>query len=251
MKKVGIIIQARMGSTRLSGKILRPFYKNLTILEILLATLHKIEGVKIIVATSINKENDVLEDFLKYRGELVFRGSENDVLKRFIDAAEHYSINKIIRICSDNPFIDIEDIQKLIEMGLSSNCDYMGFDVNGKPSILTHFGFWGEYVTLEALKKVYYETEINTPAHEHVTNYIYNHPELFKCGWIKCPEYLEHRTDIRLTVDTPSDFENAQTVYSDLQNFSKKISLKEIVDYVDNHPALSCSMQTNINNNNK
>ena len=76
---IGIIIQARMGSTRLPGKILKPFYGGKTLLETLLDNLHKVNDIKVIVATSVNKNNDQLESFLRERNELVYRGSENDV----------------------------------------------------------------------------------------------------------------------------------------------------------------------------
>ena len=116
--KVGIIIQARMGSTRLPGKILKPFHENHSILDIILDKFHEIKGAKVIVATSTNEENDALEEYLISRGENVFRGSENDVLERFIDAAEKYDVDSIIRICSDNPFLDSEGIQELVTTGL-------------------------------------------------------------------------------------------------------------------------------------
>ena len=94
--QIGIIIQARMGSTRLPGKILKKFYGEDTLLETLLNNLHKV-GVKVIVATSVNENNDDLEVFLKEKGELVYRGSENDVLDRFIKAAEENQVDGIVR----------------------------------------------------------------------------------------------------------------------------------------------------------
>lgn len=101
---VGIIIQARMGSTRLPGKILKKFDGEKTLLETLLENLHKVSGVKVIVATSVNANNDQLENFLLEKGEFVYRGSESDVLDRFIQAAEINHVDGIVRICSDNPF---------------------------------------------------------------------------------------------------------------------------------------------------
>ena len=103
---IGIIIQARMGSTRLPGKILKQFYGNKTLLETILDNLHKIKQAKIIVATSVSTNDDKLEEFLKDKNEIVYRGSEKDVLERFIKAAEENEVDGIIRICSDNPFLD-------------------------------------------------------------------------------------------------------------------------------------------------
>lgn len=248
---IGIIIQARMGSTRLPGKILKPFYGGKTLLETLTEKLHKVNGVKVIVATSINEDNDPLEAFLKEKNELVFRGSENDVLERFIKASEENNVDGIIRICSDNPFIDRDGVNQLVEKAKVSDADYIGFRINGKPSILTHFGFWGEYVTLDALKRVSETTEVGTPAHEHVTYHIYNHTDEYKCEWITCPDFLQGRDDIRLTIDTPDDLKNALKVYSDLMMHNEDFSLKDIVEYLDSHEEIKISMISNISQNKK
>lgn len=247
--KIGIIVQARLGSTRLPGKILKQFYDGKTLLETLLEKLHKIKGISIIVATSDSVNDDLLESFLKKKGEVVFRGSENDVLSRFIQAAQVNGIDGIVRICSDNPFIDIDAIKELIESSRCSEADYVGFRINDKPSILTHFGFWGEFVRLSALEKVAQTTAEGTPAHEHVTYHIYNHPSEYKCKWIDAPQILQGREDIRLTVDTPEDFANAQTVYADLIAENMDFTLTDVVAYLDEHASIKESMALSIDHN--
>lgn len=248
---IGIIVQARMGSTRLPGKILKQFYGGKTLLETLLETLHKVQGSKVIVATSVNENNDQLEKFLTEKGELVFRGSENDVLDRFIKAAEANGVDGIVRICSDNPFMDWHGIAQLVEKAKASDADYIGFRINDKPSILTHFGFWGEFVRLSALKRVADTTEEGTPAHEHVTYHIYNHPDEYKCEWILCPDFLQGRDDIRLTIDTPEDLINALKVYSDLKAQDENFTLQDVVAYLDSHEEIKQSMISNIFQNKK
>ena len=245
-----IIIKARMGSTRLPGKILKKFYEEETLLEVLLNNLHKV-GVKVIIATSINEDNDQLEIFLKEKGELVYRGSEKDVLDRYIKAAETYGIGAIVRICSDNPFIDWHGVAQLVETAKTSHADYIGFCVNDKPSILTHFGFWGEFVTLDALKKVASTTPEGSPAHEHVTYHVYTHPEEYKCEWIQCPSFLQGRDDIRLTIDTSDDLLNAQSIYADLKNINIDFTLLDIVEYLDAHKDIKDLMWNNILKNKK
>lgn len=249
--ELGIIIQARMGSTRLPGKILKKFYGEQNLLDILLDNLNRIDGAKIIVATSTNVNNDALVSYLDKKGVLVYRGSENDVLDRFIQTAELFNINRIIRICSDNPFLDRHGIEDMIAMANSCDADYIGYRINGKPSILTHFGFWGEFVKLEALKRVATSTPIDSPAHEHVTYHIYNHPDEYECKWILCPDYLQGRNDIRLTIDTYEDLCNAQKVYKELKETYENFTLKEIVDYLDRHKDIKQSMLKNISQNNK
>ena len=248
---IGIIIQARMGSTRLPGKILKPFYKGQTLLETLLNNLHKVEGVRVIVATSENENNDQLEAFLIKNGELVFRGSENDVLDRFIKASEKYNIEGIVRICSDNPFLDWRGVAQLIEKTKTSDADYIGFLINEKPSILTHFGFWGEFVKLSALKRVAATTDEGSPAHEHVTYHVYNHPNEYKCEWITAPEFLQGRNDIRLTIDTQEDLKNALQVYADLKSQNENFTLQDVVAYLDSHEEIKKSMISNIFHNKK
>ena len=247
---IGIIVQARMGSTRLPGKILKPFHQDKSILDILLGNLHKVKDAKVIVATSTNPNNDELERYLQQKGELVYRGFEDDVLDRFICAAEAHDIDRIIRIFSDNPFMDYNGVSLLAEKASGSNADYIGFRINNMPSIKTHFGFWGEYVTLNALKKVR-DTSNDSIAHEHVTIHVYTHPEEYKCEWIECPAFLQGRDDIRLTIDTEEDMENARKVYSCLIHEHGDFSLEEVVAYLDLHPELKQSMKTIITKNNK
>lgn len=247
---IGIIIQARMGSTRLPGKILKKFYGEDTLLETLLNNLHKV-GIKVIVATSVSENNDLLERFLKEKGELVYRGSENDVLDRFIKAAEVNQIDGIVRICSDNPFMDWRGVAQLVEKARTSDADYIGFRVNGTPSILTHFGFWGEFVKLDALKRVASTTPDGSPAHEHVTYHVYTHPEEYKCEWIHGPEFLQGRDHIRLTIDTPEDLVSAQQVYANLKNLNPDFTLRDVVEYLDAHQDIKESMMQRISKNKK
>lgn len=249
MNNIGIILQARLGSTRLPGKILKDFYGGKTLLETVICNLQKADAM-IIVATSVNPNNDKLELFLKDRDITVFRGSEDDVLSRFIGAAEANGVNGIVRICSDNPFLDWHGVSKLIAKAQASDADYIGYRINDTPSIKTHFGFWGEYVTLNALKRVAATTD-EKPAHEHVTIRIYTHPDEYKCEWIECPAFLQGRNDIRLTVDTPEDFENAQMAFASLYEANPDFGLKEVVNYIDSHKELQESMKKMIANNQK
>lgn len=248
--KTGIIIQARLGSTRLPRKILRDFYGGMTLLETVVNNLKKVGDVPIIVATSLNPNNDELVTFLNVKDIPVFRGDENDVLSRFIGAAEAYDVEGVVRICSDNPFLDWHGVAELIEKAKTSDADYIGFRINNTPSIKTHFGFWGEYVTLDALKRVATITD-DKLAHEHVTIHIYSHPDEYKCEWIECPAYLQERKDIRLTVDNEEDFENARRVFSALFESKLDFGLEDVVKYIDANEELKESMKKMIANNQK
>lgn len=248
--RIGIIIQARLGSTRLPGKILKVFWGEKTLLETVICNLQKVKDAKIIVATSVNPNNDKLESFLKERDITVFRGSEDDVLSRFIGAAEANNIDGIVRICSDNPFLDWHGVAALIEKAKTSEADYIGYRINDTPSIKTHFGFWGEYVKLDALKRVA-ATIDEKAAHEHVTIHLYTHPNEYKCEWIECPSFLQGRNDIRLTVDNPEDFENAQRAYASLYEKNPNFGLEDVVEYIDSNEQLKESMKKMIVDNQK
>lgn len=250
--KCYFIIQARMGSTRLPQKILLPFYDGKSILELLIEKLSQIENMGIVIATSNGSENDVLESFAKQHDVICYRGSENDVLQRFIDAADAVGTEHIVRICSDNPFLELDSIRQLLAHfdEFKNIIDYISFDINGLPSIKTHYGFWTEYVTLKALKKIAALTN-ESLYHEHVTNYIYTHPECFKIKWIPGPSCLLDNKKIRLTIDTWEDFENAQSIYSKLCINNPYPQIQDIVTYLEKNPECYHSMIQQIKNNSK
>ena len=122
--KIVAIIQARMGSTRLPGKVLKKIV-GLPAIEILLARLSRSELInEICVATSHNIENDQLCNAIEKIGYRVIRGSETDVLRRFCDAADATSAEIIVRITGDCPVVDPKLVDKVIELYLESNVDY-------------------------------------------------------------------------------------------------------------------------------
>ena len=248
---ITFIVQARGGSTRLPNKILLPFYNGMSILDLLISKLKKVNNTDVIIATSVKSNCDVIETTSKANGVKCFRGSENDVLQRFIDAAEHYHVDQIIRVCSDNPFLELASINRLVSKVMSQDeADYISFNIGGKPSIKTHFGFWTEYVTLNALKRVKSLTD-ESLYHEHVTNYIYTNPAIFNVQWIDGPESIIKHQDIRLTIDTPEDYQNAQKIYKDICKKNPYPTIDEIVDYLDAHKEFYGIMKQQIINNSK
>ena len=248
--EIFFIVQARLGSTRLPNKILLPFNGSESILDLLIKKLLCISS-NVIIATSVDSKNDLLEAKAAEYGIHCFRGSENDVLQRFIDAACHFSANRIIRVCSDNPFLDINSIRELISyVNCNDSYDYVSFCVNGCPSIKTHYGFWTEYVTLSALQKVVAETE-DSLYHEHVTNYIYSHPEQFSISWLPVVPQVEEHKNVRLTIDTEADFESAKCIYKDLCCDNPYPSLEKVISYLDTHKTYYKVMQEQILNNSK
>ncbi len=249
MNKVAVIVQARVKSTRLPNKILRAFYDGKSILELLIDKLKCIEHCCVVIATSTDNSNDEIANLANNKGVKCYRGSENDVLGRFIEAAEEVGATRIVRICSDNPFLELESLKKLISWSNNNlDADYIGFKVNGTPSIKTHYGFWGEYVTLNGLKAVEQATQEGL-YHEHVTNYIYANSDKFNIKWIEVGERLND--SIRLTIDTETDFKNCQYIYSMLVQGNQYPTIAEVMEFLDNNKHLYKQMRIEIDNNTK
>jgi len=250
MSQTGIILQARTGSTRMPEKVILPFYQEQSILDLLLQKVKKL-GVPAILATTINPSDDRICALAEKHEVPVFRGSENDVLDRFIQAAKRIGFNKIIRVCADNPFLDLVGMKTLITKFNSSDADYLSFQLAGnKPSILTHFGFWTEAVRLEALEKAQKLTAEKL-YHEHVTNFIYGNPALFNVQFIPADPLVFSRTDIRMTLDTPEDFEIQQKIFATINKENPNFGIPEIVNWLDRHPEILELMKKEILRNQK
>lgn len=250
MMPLGIIVQARTGSTRMPEKVIQPFYQQQTILDLLLEKVKKL-NLPVVLATTVNPLDERICRLAQKHEVPVFRGSENDVLDRFIQAAREHGFEKIIRVCADNPFLDLASLKALADAFADSEADYLGFQLNGdKPSILTHFGFWAEAVRLSALEKAASLTDEKL-YHEHVTNFVYGNPDLFKVQFLKADPLVYSRTDIRMTLDTVEDFEIQQKIYAAILTQNPTFGIREIVQYLDGHPRILDQMKTEIQKNQK
>lgn len=250
MSQLGIILQARTGSTRMPEKVILPFFNEQSILDLLLEKVKKL-NIPAILATTINAADNKICELAQKHNFPVFRGSENDVIDRFIKAAKHCKFDKIIRVCADNPFLDLASMQQLISQFEKSTADYMSFRLaDNKPSILTHFGFWTEAVSLAALEKTAQLTS-ESIYHEHVTNFVYRNPDMFEVNFIDAPEIVFSRTDIRLTLDTKEDFEIQQNIFAKINSENPNFGIPEIINWLDHHPEILELMKKEINSNQK
>jgi spore coat polysaccharide biosynthesis protein SpsF len=226
MKILGIV-QARTGSKRLKNKVLMKI-EDKCILEILLERLKKSKKLDdVIVATTIKKEDDAIENLCNDLGIKIFRGSEKDVLSRFYNASKFYNGDVIVRITGDNPLTSVELIDEQVECLLKNNFNY----VSTKNIIL---GLSSEVFTFDTLE-ISWKNAKEKYQREHVTPYIYEHPNLFKIFYLKPPEYLE-REDIRLTIDTMEDFK----LYLELQKHFDlvNVNIQDIIDFLDKNPQI-------------
>ena len=258
MGKPIVVIQARTGSTRLPNKMILPFYGNKTVLEILIERLQSAlatSGIDIVVATTTKDQDNPIVDLCKRMNVKFFRGSEEDVLKRFIGAAASLGADKLIRICADNVFLDTESVLVLANYLENDDYDYVSFKKkDGTPSILTHYGFFCEGVSLKALKQVDEHT-MEKLFHEHVTNRIYTAPDLYSVKLFPIEDAiagLESHDKLRLTLDTQDDFEVQQVIYGYLIGRDIPITPKNILEYLDKtNPGLYERMAKTIKENSK
>ena len=250
MSQLGIILQARTGSTRMPEKVIRPFFNEKSILDLLIEKVQKL-GVPAVLATTVNPSDNRICELADRHDFPVFRGSENDVLDRFIQGAREHKFDKIIRVCADNPFLDLAGMKSLISAFEKSDADYLSFQLAGnKPSILTHFGFWTEAVRLDALEKAQQLTNEKL-YHEHVTNFIYGNPEIFNVQFIQADPLVFSRTDIRMTLDTPEDFKIQQQIFATISKENPNFGIPEIVSWLDRHPEILEIMKNEILKNQK
>ena len=250
--KTSIIIQARVGSTRLPNKIIQPFYKQESILDIIIQKLLKLTDIEVILAIPSTKENDVLYSVAERHKIRCFRGDEDNVLKRFIDAANFAKSQYIVRICSDNPFLNIESIQNMLDLlkekGYQDN--YISYKIKDTPSIKTHYGFWAEVVSVNALLRVAEMTSDKLYT-EHVTNFIYEHPDDFKITLIDASNTIDGYNDVRLTIDTNDDFSNGSIIYTRVYDKIESPSISDVLQCVSCDTAIKEIMKEQIKENTK
>lgn len=247
--KAGIIVQARTGSTRLPQKVVLPFYQGKSILQIILERLQaNRHQAPVILATTTAPGDDAVANLGKEIGVKVFRGSENNVLQRFIDASGAYGINRILRVCADNPFLHLASVDALLDA--KQQADYLSFTLDGeRPTILSHIGLFTELTHRTALLRARASTK-DTLYLEHVTNFLYKHANYFESALIPAPKAVYLRNDIRLTLDTPEDFAYQQELY---QRLSPKtdIDVTALLDLIENDPGLQAKMLNEIQRNQK
>lgn len=231
MSSVGVILQARTGSSRLPQKMLLPI-GGVPALEFLLNRLKKLpDAVKIIVATTTEPEDDALAEIAERCGVGIYRGAVNNVMERFWGAAQKYSLDTVIRICGDNVLMEVSEISRMIDIFQQSENEYMANSLpDGTHLILTGTGLAVEIFRFTALQKA-----INSPLDnyhkEHVTPYFYENPELFKIAFSPIP--FQVYPEMRLTMDLPEDYEHIQAI---IEAVGSHITISEINRYLREHP---------------
>ncbi|MDH5716653.1 MAG: glycosyltransferase family protein [Spirochaetia bacterium] len=219
------ILQARVSSTRLPGKVLKEIIgKSMIQLEI--ERILKSKRIdKLILATSIDKSDDPLKKLCDKINIECFRGSLNDVLDRFYQAAKKYSTEHIVRLTGDCPLIDPEIIDEVIDFYINGNYDYAANAL--EPTYPD--GLDVEIFKFSVLKNAWKSAKLSSER-EHVTSYFNRQPKKFKIGHFKNKQDLSF---LRWTVDEPKDFELVTAVYEDLYGINSNFNTSDILQFLE------------------
>ena len=226
-----IVLQARMASTRLPRKAVRQIAGR-SVLARCLSRLLVGNAAPVVLATTTKNEDDALEREAEVLGVKTVRGSEDDVLNRFVLASLSTDARYIIRATADNPAVDMDAAQRLLRVLVSSRSDYV-VEHN-----LPH-GSAVEAVSVEALKTA--DLLATDPSdREHVTTFVKKERQRFKVIDLEAPRQL-CRPDLRFTVDTPEDFEYMSAVLSSLSSVPAEPPLWSIIDAADRMASRVCA----------
>jgi len=229
---IGAIVFARTFSTRLPNKVMIEI-QGKSILEHIIARVGRSRYLqKIVLATTTNQLDDIIEKIGLQLGIDVYRGSELDVLDRCYQAAKQFAIDPIVRVTGDDPFKDPDIIDEAIEIYRKNDAQYDIVCNTLEPTFPE--GLDVEVISFSSLERSWKESS-NKEDREHVTKYILDNKEMFRVFNFKNPEVL---SNIRLTLDTTEDLKLIRSVYDALYPKSNHVSWKDVIAYLHSNPAL-------------
>lgn len=226
--KVAAIIQARMGSTRLPGKMMMKILGK----PIIRHVIERVEQAPLVndiwLATTVNKEDDVLAKWAEDNKVKYYRGSVDDVLDRYYQVTLLAQADAVIRITGDCPLIDPEIIDKVVGEYLKGGYDYI---CNRQPPTWPD-GLDTEVFSMATLKKDWEEAVLKSDR-EHVTTYVWQHPRVFK---LRSLAHVPDLSSQRWTLDTPEDLRFLRLIFEELQKRHQFGHLAEVLAILQEHP---------------
>ena len=226
---IGCIIQARMCSTRLKGKVLHKINSEETILSFLLKQITNCKSLKtVVVATTELDEDDVIVDFLKSYDVEIFRGNSENVLDRFYHCAKKFKFSTIVRLTADNPLIDPQIVNDSIQKYSNSDCDYLTNSIDRTfPN-----GTEVEIFSFNALETAWKFAKKKSER-EHVTPYFYNNPNKFKIHHFK---QKQDQSKFRYSIDRKEDYLLVLEILSKIN--TRPIKTSDIIELLTNYPEI-------------
>lgn len=229
---IGAVIQARMGSSRLPNKVLREVLGRPLLAHLIerLKASRRLE--KIIVATTIQPQDEAIAALASRLGIPCVRGSEQDVLSRYVQAAGEHRLTHIVRITADCPVLDPEVLDRVIGryLELASEIDYVS---NARPATYPD-GLDVEVFSAACLARLQADTT-QLYQREHVTTMVAEHPERFRCENVSHTRDLSHH---RWTVDTEEDFQLIRAVIEGLYPAKPLFLMEDVLRFLDERPEL-------------
>lgn len=223
-----------MGSTRLPGKVLMDLAGKKVLYHVIDRVLRSKLIDKVVIATTTEEKDDAIVEACEGYDERVTtsRGSENDVLDRYYQAAVQEKANVIIRVTSDCPVIDHEILDRIIQKYLDTGVDYVSnfFNVRMFPR-----GLDAEVFSFAALEKAHKEAQ-SQEEREHVTPYIWRNPDIYKCGSFPNDVDLSQH---RWTLDEDDDYKLLKEIYDNLYEEKEDFLLKDILELIERKPELA------------
>ncbi|MDD5680783.1 MAG: glycosyltransferase family protein [Candidatus Omnitrophica bacterium] len=228
--KTKAIIQARTGSTRLPRKVLLAIMGK-PVLEYVIERVRRAKNIKgVIVATTDSKEDMTITDIAAKLDTEVYRGSEDDVLDRFYQAAKKFDAGHIVRITADCPLIDSAVIDSVVNLYKKSGADYCSNVL--EPTFPD--GEDVEVFSFNALRDAWKNAGLRSER-EHVTPYMTKHPERFKLAGLRNDSDLSAK---RWTLDKEKDFQFIKAVLESLYPANPAFTMKDILQFINEHPGI-------------
>lgn len=231
-------IEARMTSTRLPGKVLAEA-EGKPMLELMVERLRFVPELdQIVIATTVNATDDPVAALAERLGIGVWRGSEDDVLKRVLDAAKAHHADVIVELTGDCPLIDPAIVSSVIQTYRTAGVDYVANVLERSYPI----GMDTQVFATRVLDDVARRTD--DPAdHEHVSLYIYRHPQIYSLLNVRAPAG-EMRPELRLTLDTPEDLAVIRAIFGALRPKKRDFSLAEMIEFLDRNADIAAINST-------
>ncbi|KGR90100.1 acylneuraminate cytidylyltransferase [Ureibacillus massiliensis 4400831 = CIP 108448 = CCUG 49529] len=227
--KTIVIIQARMGSSRLPGKVLKAL-GDTDVLSYDIARCRAIKGVsEVIIATSELSQDDAIAKWCEEHNVAYFRGSEDDVLDRYVQCAKGYNPDYVMRVTSDCPFVDYEMASEIVSLMEKERKDIVLVDGDLPRGLVV------ELISFEALQRIHSIGKENRHR-EHVTYYAYEFPNEFKSVTYNAPSN-RIAPELRITLDTEEDY---ALLYEIAKHFNNPlVSSAEVIQFLKQHPEIA------------
>jgi len=225
------IIQARMGSSRLPGKVLKEIGSLPMLFRVVLRARRAQTLGQVVIATTTDEGDDAIVDFCTSKGFPCFRGDPYDVLDRYYQAACLFNAQVVVRLTGDCPLIDPFEIDRTVRTFDEVGVDFAANRLPPPWKRTTPIGMDTEVVSFDALKRAWQEAE-EKYAREHVMPYLYEEDGRFEVALVDHEPDLGH---LRLTVDTAEDLALVRRIYDHFGN-TDDFSLKDILSLLEKHP---------------